>query len=151
MLQIWQSRIPSKGLQVKIKDKDQEESRRLRWRRRWQEEGFCWRFRVGTIQWTFVHNNSQNWYVILNQQNNKARELNVYTNIKTKNRKELQLQVLVDSGCTYTKINKQLVKEERIKTEPMKRSFEVFNTDRIKNREVTRFALLEVEINRYKE
>ena len=29
--------------------------------------------------------------------------------IKTQNRKELQLQVL---GCTYTEIDKQLVKEE---------------------------------------
>jgi len=56
----------------------------------------------------------------------------------------------VDSGCTYTRINEQLVKEEKIKTEPMNRSFEVFNTDRTKNREVTRFAPLEVEINGYK-
>jgi len=72
-------------------------------------------------------------------------------NIKTKNRKELRLQVLVDSGCTHTGIDKQLVKEEKIKTEPMDRSFEVFNTDRTKNGEVTRFALLEVEINGHKE
>jgi len=35
------------------------------------------------------------------------------TNIKTKTKKKLQLQVLVDSGCTHTKINKQLVKEEK--------------------------------------
>jgi len=41
-----------------------------------------------------------------------VRELNVQTNIKTKTRKELQLQALVDSGCTQTEINKQLVKEE---------------------------------------
>ena len=61
----------------------------------------------------------------------------MYTNIKIKNRKELQLQVLVDSRCTHTGINKQLVKEERIKTEPMERSFEVFNADGTKNGEVT--------------
>ena len=61
----------------------------------------------------------------------------MHTNIKTKNRKELQLQALVDSECTYTEINKQLVKEEKIKTEPMNRSFEVFNADRTKNGEVT--------------
>jgi len=54
-----------------------------------------------------------------------------------KNRKELQLQALVDSGYTHTRIDKQLVKEEKIKMEPMERSFEVFNTDRIKNGEVT--------------
>jgi len=43
-----------------------------------------------------------------------------------------------------------LVKEEKIKTEPMDRFFKVFNIDGIKNREVTRFALLEVVINRHK-
>ena len=75
----------------------------------------------------------------------------MYTNIKTKNRKELQLQVLVDSRCTHTGINKQLVKEERIKTEPMERSFEIFNADGTKNGEVTWFAPLEVEINGHKE
>jgi len=50
---------------------------------------------------------------------------------------ELQLQALVDSGYTYTRINKQLVKKERIKMEPMDRLFEVFNTNGTKNREVT--------------
>ena len=73
------------------------------------------------------------------------------TNIKIKNGKELQLQALVDSGCTHTRIDEQLVKEERIKTEPMDRSFKVFNADGTKNGEVTRFVLLEVEINRHKE
>ena len=73
------------------------------------------------------------------------------TNIKTKNRKELQLQALVDSGCTHTEINEQLVKKERIKIEPMDRSFEVFNVDKTKNGEVTRFAPLKVKIDRYKE
>jgi len=53
----------------------------------------------------------------------------VQTNIKTANRKKLQLQVLVDSGYTYTRIDKQLVKEEKIKTELMEQSFKVFNTD----------------------
>jgi len=43
----------------------------------------------------------------------------VQTNIKTKNEKELQLQVLVDSGCTHTGIDEQLVKKEKIKIEPM--------------------------------
>jgi len=72
-------------------------------------------------------------------------------NIKTKNRKELRLQVLVDSGCTHTEIDEQLVKEERIKMELMDRSFKVFNVNETKNREVTRFAPLEVEINGHKE
>jgi len=75
----------------------------------------------------------------------------MHTNIKTKNRKELQLQALVDSGCTYTGIDKQLVKEEKIKTESIDKSFEVFNANGTKNGEVTRFALLKVEINGHKE
>ena len=68
-----------------------------------------------------------------------------------KNGKELWLQALVDSGYTHTGINKQLVKEERIKTKLMERSFKVFNTDRIKNGEVMWFVLLEEEINGHKE
>ena len=61
----------------------------------------------------------------------------MYTNIKTSNKKELWLKILVDSGYIYTGINKQLVKNERIKTEPIDKSFEVFNVDRTKNGEVT--------------
>ena len=75
----------------------------------------------------------------------------MHTNIKTKNGKELWLQTLVDSGYIHTEINKQLVKEEKIKTEPIERSFEVFNTDGTKNGEVTQFTPLEVEINEHKE
>ena len=61
----------------------------------------------------------------------------MYTNIKTSNKKKLWLKILVDSGYIYTGINKQLVKNERIKTEPIDKSFEVFNVDRTKNGEVT--------------
>ena len=48
-------------------------------------------------------------------------------------------------------INKQLVKEEQIKIEPMDMSFEVFNTDGTKNGEVTQFTLLKVKMNEHKE
>ena len=68
------------------------------------------------------------------------------TNIKTKTEKELRLQVLVNSGYTHTRIDKQLVKEEKIKMKPMDRSFEVFNADGTKNGEVTQFALLKVDV-----
>ena len=74
----------------------------------------------------------------------------MHTNVKTSNRKELQLKILVYLGYIHTGIEKQLVKE-RIKTEQMDRSFEVFNTDGTKNGEVTRFILLELEINRHTE
>jgi len=66
------------------------------------------------------------------------------------NIKELQLKALVDSGCTHTGIDKQLVKEEKIKIKLMDRLFKVFNADETKNGEVKRFALLELKINEYK-
>ena len=69
------------------------------------------------------------------------------TNIKTKNKKKIQLQTLVNSGCIHTGINKQLVKEEKIKIELIDR---LFNTYGIKNREVTQYTLLKVKINRHK-
>ena len=56
--------------------------------------------------------------------------------IKISNRKKLQLQALVDSGYIHTKINKQLVKKEKIKIEPIDRLFKVFNVDSTKNGEV---------------
>ena len=71
--------------------------------------------------------------------------------VKTKNGKNLKVKVLVDSRCTHTGIDKQLVKEKRIQTKKINFSFEVFNADRTKNREVTRVAPLEVEINGHKE
>ena len=48
-------------------------------------------------------------------------------------------------------INKQLVKNKRIQTKPVDFSFEIFNVDGTKNREVTKIVLLEVKINRHKE
>ena len=59
------------------------------------------------------------------------------TNIKILNKKELWLQILVDSEYIHTGINKQLVKKKRIKTEPIDRLLKVFNIDKTKNREVT--------------
>ena len=57
----------------------------------------------------------------------------------------------MDSGCTHIGINKQLVKKEQIKTRPAEILFEVFNMDGSKNREVSRFAPLEVKINGHRE
>ena len=71
--------------------------------------------------------------------------------MKTKNGKKLKLKALVNSGCTDTEIDEQLVKDRRIQTKPINFSFEVFNADRTKNGEVTKVASLEIEINRHKE
>jgi len=56
----------------------------------------------------------------------------------------------VDSRCTHTGIDEQLVKDRRIQTKKIDFSFEVFNVDGTKNREVTKVAPLEVEINGHK-
>jgi len=75
----------------------------------------------------------------------------MYTDIKTKNRKKLKVKALVNSRCTYTGIDKQLVKDKRIQTKPINFSFEVFNADETKNGEVTRMVPLKIKINSHKE
>jgi len=72
-------------------------------------------------------------------------------NVKTKNGKNLKVKILVDSGCTHMGINKQLVKKKQIQTKLINFSFKIFNIDGTKNREVTKVAPLEIEINRHKE
>ena len=71
--------------------------------------------------------------------------------VKIKNSKNLKVKALVDSRCTHTGIDEQLVKNKRIQTKQIDFSFEVFNADRTKNGEVTRVAPLEIKINRHKE
>jgi len=98
------------------------------------------------------HVNSQNKYIILNRRTSEGkRELNVQAEVKTKNGKKLKVKALVDSGCTHTGIDEQLVKDKRIQTKAIDFSFEVFNADRTKNGEVTKVAPLEIEINGHKE
>ena len=98
------------------------------------------------------HVNSQNKYVIPNRQSSNGKwELNMQANIKTENGKKLEVKALVDSGYTYIGINEQLVKDKKIPTKPIDFSFEVFNTDGTKNREVTKVMPLEIEIDRHTE
>ena len=64
--------------------------------------------------------NSQNKYVIPNQQSNVKRELNIQANMKTKNSKNLKVKVLVNSRYTHIGINEQLVKDKRIQNKANK-------------------------------
>ena len=57
----------------------------------------------------------------------------------------------MDSSCTQTGIDEQLVKDKRIPTKSINFSFEVFNADGTKNGEMTKVAPLEIKINRHKE
>jgi len=98
------------------------------------------------------HVKSQNKYIIPNRQTSEGkRELNVQATVKMKNGKNLKVKALVDSGCTHTGIDEQLVKDRRIQTRKIDFSFEVFNADGTKNGEVTKVVSLEVEINGHKE
>ena len=71
--------------------------------------------------------------------------------MKIKNSKHLKIKALMDSGCTHMEIDEQLVKDKRIQTKPINFSFEVFNVNGTKNREVTRVVSLEIKINGHKE
>jgi len=103
------------------------------------------------LQEIFYVNSQNNKYIILNRRASEGKkELNVEANVKTKNGKKLKVKALVDSGCTHTGIDEQSVKDKRIQTKPINFSFEVFNADGTKNREVTKVALLEIKINRHK-
>jgi len=98
------------------------------------------------------HVNFHNKYIIPNHQSsNGKQELNMQAKIKMKNEKKLEVKVLVDSGCTHTGIDEQLVKDKKIPTKHIDFSFEVFNADGTKNGEVTKVAPLEIEINRHTE
>jgi len=77
--------------------------------------------------------------------------LNIQANVKIKNSKNFKVKALVNSECTHTEIDKQLVKEKRIQTKPINFSFEVFNADGMKNRKVTKVVPLVIKINRHKE
>jgi len=71
--------------------------------------------------------------------------------MKTKNGKKLKVKALVDFRCMHTGIDEQLVKDKRIQTKLINFSFEVFNADGTKNREVTRVVPPKIKINRHKE
>jgi len=70
--------------------------------------------------------------------------------VKTKNSKKLKVKALVDSRCTHTGIDEQLVKDKGIQTKKIDFSFKVFNADGTKNGEMTKVAPLEIKINEYK-
>ena len=132
-------------------NEETQDLRRIGWQRQQREKTGFWRRSQVDIVQEISYVNSQNKYIIPNQQSNSKRELNIYAEVKTKNGKNLKVKVLVDSRCIYTEIDKQLVKEKRIQMKPINFSFKVFNVDRTKNGEMTKVAPLEIEINGHKE
>ena len=67
-----------------------------------------------------------------------------------KNGKNLKVKTLVDLGYIYMRIDEQLIKDKKIQTKLINFLFKVFNTNEIKNREVTKVILLEIKINGHK-
>jgi len=153
MFQMREERAYRQGLQREADDEETQDTRRGIRRRKQERQGagFWRRSRVGTVR-EINHVKSQNKYIIPNCRTSEGkRELNMQAKVKTRNGKNLKIKTLVDSRCTHTGIDEQLVKEKRIQTKKIDFSFEVFNTDGTKNGEVTKVVPLEVEINGHKE
>jgi len=66
---------------------------------------------------------------------------------------DMEWKRTMDQDTSQLSINKQLVKEEQIKTVPLPRPFNTFNADgtRSGNHRVTQFIQLELEINGHTE
>jgi len=57
----------------------------------------------------------------------------VHPTIKTKERK-IKILALIDSGCTHTTIAADIVQREKLPTEKMKTTIEIYNSDRTQNK-----------------
>jgi len=75
----------------------------------------------------------------------------VYLTIKTKDGRKLKVKALIDSRCTNTTIARKTVKEKEIPTKSLLKLFNVYNSDRSRNREkiIREFVPLEINSNRH--
>jgi len=75
----------------------------------------------------------------------------VYPTIKTKDGRKLKVKALIDSRCTNTTITRKTVKEKEIPTKSLPKLFNVYNSDRSRNREkiIREFVPLEINSNRH--
>jgi len=78
-------------------------------------------------------------------------ELIVHSTIRTKDRRKLKVKTLIDSGCTNTTITRKAVEEKEIPTKSLPKLFNIYNSDRSRNREKTikEFVPLEINSNRH--
>jgi len=102
------------------------------------------------IQRTTVNSSTKNQYVIP-QWREQSRELIVHPTIKTKDGRKLKVKALIDSGCTNTTFTRKTVEEKGISTKSLPRPFNIYNSDRSRNRKKTikEFVLLEINSNRH--
>ena len=79
------------------------------------------------------------------------RELIVHPTIKTKDGRKLKVKALIDSRCMNTTITRKTIEEKGISTKSLPKPFDVYNSDRSRNREKTikEFVPLEINSNRY--
>ena len=93
-------------MQKQTDNEEMKSTGEFRQRRQGQGTGFWQRSRVGTVQEISHVNSQNNKYIILNCRTSKEKkELNMQADIKMKNGKKLKVKVLVDSGCTHTRID----------------------------------------------
>ena len=150
---MWQEGTHRQRLQRKAEDEDIQNTRRgvRRKRQERQGAGFWRQSRVGMVREIKPVNSSKKYIIPNRRASSGKRELIVQADIKTRYGRNLKVKALVDSGCTHTGIDEQLVKEKKIPMKAIDFSFEVFNADGTKNGEVTKVAPLEIEINGHKE
>jgi len=79
------------------------------------------------------------------------RELIVHPTIKTKDGRKLKVKALIDSRCMNTTITRKTIEEKGISTKSLPKPFDVYNSDRSRNREKTikEFVPLEINSNRH--
>ncbi|EKM73291.1 hypothetical protein AGABI1DRAFT_135134 [Agaricus bisporus var. burnettii JB137-S8] len=93
-----------------------------------KEQGFFRWFRVGTTSRTNVPRRMNNRYVVP-QKRLGVQELEVKPLLTTTNGKKLKLSAMVDSGCTHTCIDEELVKKKKIPTKKLERPITCRNSD----------------------
>ena len=71
----------------------------------------------------------------------------MHPTIKTENRRKLKVKALIDSGYTNTTIARKTVEEKGISTKPLPRPFNIYNSNRSRNREKTIREFVPLEIN----
>ena len=90
---------------------------------------------------------------VVPQRRTKSRELKVNAKITTKNDKKINIKALIDSGCTHTCISNNLVKHERLPTQPIAQPFKALNADGTENKQgmVKEKVKLRMEIQGHRE
>ena len=75
----------------------------------------------------------------------------MHPTIQTKDRRKLKVKVLINSECMNTTIARITIEEKGILTKSLPKLFNMYNSDKSKNREKTirEFVSLEINLNEH--